>query len=255
MTDLKMAIPKLRESTVAILMLRMTKPETVEEGKLLPAQFDCAWGSAFSVVTDKYLVTAFHILNGGQSRDPGAKFYALVVPGNGDPLFTFPVVAFPVERADLDIAVLEIGPCSTPGIHLPAIPVSFAPQSDGTEVLTMGFPAPEIAGLHTDAVGNFVSGQFFLKSHANEGMIAAQYALNVPGVANHPHFYELNVAWHHGESGGAIARAGDEPVVFSLMQHYRNVQSPNGVLPGPRRGVALAAIRQELESLGVVGVP
>lgn len=254
MADLKTAIPKLRESTAAILMLRMTKLATVEEGKLLPAQFECGWGSAFSVVSDKYLVTAFHVLNNGKPRDPGAKFYALVVPGNGNPFFSFPVVAFPVERQDLDIAVLEIGPCSTAGIHLPALPVSFAPQADGTEVLTMGFPAPEIVGLNADPLGNFLGGQFFLKSHANEGIVAAQYELNVLGAANTLHFYELNVAWHHGESGGPIVSATDEPTVFSLMQHYRNVQGPNGVLPGPRRGIALSTIRQELEGLGVVGV-
>ncbi|MEI8356698.1 MAG: trypsin-like peptidase domain-containing protein, partial [Deltaproteobacteria bacterium] len=224
------------------------------DGKLQPAQFECGWGSAFSIVSDKYIVTAFHVLNDGKPRDPSTKFYALVVPGNGDPFFTFPVVAFPIERQVLDIAVLEIGPCSTAGIHLPALPVSFVPQTDGTEVLTMGFPAPEIAGLNADPQGNFLGGQFFLKSHANEGIVAAQYILNVPGVANNPHFYELNVAWHHGESGGPIVTATDQPVVFSLMQHYRNVQGPNGVLPGPRRGIALSAIRRELGGLGVVGV-
>jgi hypothetical protein len=238
---MKVAIPKLRESVAAILKLRVTTPGP-------PTQFNYGWGSAFSVVQDKYLVTAFHVLNSGQPREPDAKFYALVVPGNGDPFFTFPVVAFPVERQDLDIAVLEIGPCSTPGIHLPALPVSFAPQADGTHALTMGFPAPEIVGLNADPQGNFHGGQFFLKSHGNEGIVAAQY------VANNLRFYELNVGWHHGESGGPIATVADQPVAFSLMQHYRNVQGPNGVLPGPRRGIGLSGIQQELEGLGVVGV-
>jgi len=246
---LKVAIPKLRESVAAILKLRMTKPETVKKGKTRPAQFECGWGSAFSAVSDKYLVTAFHVLNGGKPRDPSAKFYALVVPGNGDPFFTFPVVAFPVERHDLDMAVLEIGTCLTAGIHLPALPVSFAPQADGTEVLTMGFPAPEIAGLNADPQGNFLGGSFFLKSHANEGIVAAQYVL----AGNLP-VYELNVGWHHGESGGPIATLADQPVAFSLMQQYRNVQSPHGIFPGPHRGLALSAIRRELEDLGVVGV-
>jgi hypothetical protein len=238
---MKAAISRLRESVAAILKLRMTSPGP-------PAQFNCGWGSAFSVVPDKYLVTAFHVLNGGQPREPDAKFYALVVPGNGDPFFTFPVVAFPVERQDLDIAVLEIGPCSTAGIHLPATPVSFAPQADGTQVLTMGFPAPEIGGLNADPQGNFLGGQFFLKSHGNEGIVAAQY------VSNNLRIYEVNVAFHHGESGGPIATVDDQPVAFSLMQHYRNVQGPHGILAGPRRGIGLSAIRHELEALGVVGV-
>jgi hypothetical protein len=249
MPGLKVAIPKLRESLAAILRLRMTKPETVKKGKVLPAQFEAGWGSAFCVVSDKYLVTAFHVLNEGKPRNPSAKFYALVVPGNGDPFFTFPVVAFPVEGQHLDMAVLEIGPCLTDGIHLPALPVSFAPQADGTEVLTMGFPAPQIAGLNADPQGNFLGGQFFLKSHANEGIVAAQYVL----AGNLP-VYELNVGWHHGESGGPIVTIADQPVAFSLMQHYRDIQGPHGVLPGPHRGLALSAIRKELEGLGVVGV-
>ena len=248
MADLKVAILKLRESVAVILWLRMTAPESTKKGKVRPAQFECGWGSGFSVASDKYLVTAFHVLNGGKPRDPDAKFYALVVPANGDPFFTFPVVAFPVERPDVDMAVLEIGPCSTAGVHLPALPVSFAAQADGTEVLTMGFPAPEVVGLNADPQGHFLGGQFFLKSHANEGIVAAQYI-----AAGGLPFYELNVGWHHGESGGPIASVATQPVAFSLMQHYRNIQGLNGVLPGPRRGLALSTIRQELEALGVAG--
>jgi hypothetical protein len=249
MADLKVAIPKLRESIVAIMKLRRTKPETVRKGKVRPAQFEVGWGSAFCVVADKYLVTAFHVLNGGKPREQSAKYYALIVPSNADPFFHFPVVSFPLERSDLDIAVLEIGACSRAGVNLPALPVAFVPQVDGVQVLTMGFPAPEIGALNADPNGNFLGGQFFLKSHANEGIIAAQYALggNLP-------VYELNVGWHHGESGGPIAMFADLPVAFSLMQHYRNVQGPHGVLPGPRRGVALSAIRNELEALGVIGL-
>jgi hypothetical protein len=248
--SLAVAIPKLRESITAILRLRLTKPESVDQGKVVPAQYEVGWGSGFCVVLNKYVITAFHVLSGGNpTRDPAAKFYALVVPKNGDPFYCFPVVSFPLERADLDIAVVEIGPCSTPGIHLWALPISFALQPDGTQVLTMGFPAPEVAGLHADPQGNFLGGQFFLKSHANEGMVAAQYVL-----AGTLPFYELNVGWHHGESGGPVTTAADTPVAFTLMQHYRNVQGPHGVLDGPRRGLALSAIQNELTGLGVVGV-
>jgi hypothetical protein len=200
---------------------------------------------------DKYVVTAAHILTGGvgSTRNPAAKFYALVVPGNGDPFFTFPVVSFPVERPDLDVAVLELGPCSNAAVHLPAVPVTFAPQPDGAPVLTMGFPAPEIQGLNADPQGNFLGGQFFLKSHANEGIVAAQYRLS-----GNLEVYELNVGWHHGESGGPIATFADQPVAFSLMQQYRKVQTPDGVVMGPRRGVALSQIKKELNALGVIGV-
>jgi hypothetical protein len=188
------------------------------------------------------------VLNNGQARNVQDKFYALVVPGNGNPFFFFPVIAFPLEKPDLDLAVLEIGPCADPSVHLPALPMSFTPQPDGTRVVTVGFPAPQIAGLNVDAQGNFLGGQFFLKSHANEGIVSAQY---VEGTMP---FYELNVGWHHGESGGPIAALTEQPAVFSMMQQYRNVQGPHGMLPGPHRGRPLSAIQRELEGLGVKGV-
>jgi hypothetical protein len=254
MADLKVAIARLRESTAAILRLGLSQQETTEPRNVSSASYEYGWGSAFAVISDKYLVTAFHVLNNGLPRDPNAKFYAFMVPGNGGPVVPFPVVAFPIERQDLDIAVLEIAPCSTAGNHLVGLPVSFAPQSDGTRVLTMGFPGPKIHALNVNTEGSFLGGQFFLKSHANEGIVAAQYPLDVTGAPRTFPFYELNVMWHHGESGGAIAIADDEPVVFSVMQHYRDIQSPHGVFAGPHRGVALSAIQQELEDLGVVGV-
>jgi len=249
MADLTTAIPSVRESTAAILRIRPVRAEKVKKGKVRPAQFQAGVvGSAFCVVADRYLVTAFHVLNGGQPRNPQDKFFALVVPGNGDPAFHFPIVSVRLERADVDVAVLEIGACATAGVHIPAVPVTFAAQPDGSRVVTVGFPAPEIAQLGVDAQGNFIGGQFFLKSHANEGIVSAQYVIG--GVRG----YELNVGWHHGESGGPIAKLADTPAVFSLMQHYRNVQGPHGVMPGPHRGCALSTVEQELTALGVTGV-
>jgi Trypsin-like peptidase domain len=249
MADLTIAIPIVRESVAAILRVRMSRPESVKKGKVRPAQFQASLaGSAFCVVVDRHLVTAFHVLNGGKPREAGDRFYAFAVPGNGDPAFWFPVIGFPAERPDLDIAVVEIGPCATAGVHIPALPVSFTPRPDGTRVITVGYPAPEIVGLNLDAQGHFLGGEFVLKSHANEGIVSAQYILN------HVLLYELNVGWHHGESGGPVAALEDRPAVFSLMQHYRNIQSPHGTVAGPHRGHALSALQQELTDLGVVGV-
>jgi hypothetical protein len=115
-------------------------------------------------------------------------------------------------------------------------------------VVTVGYPAPEIVNLNVDLHGNFVGGQFFLKSHANEGIVSAQYILGGVPV------YELNVGWHHGESGGPVVAVEDQPAAFLLMQHYRNIQSPHGKVAGPHRGCALSGIQQELERLGVAGV-
>jgi Trypsin-like peptidase domain len=256
MANLQIAIPTLRESTVAILSLTPKTPEKIKKGKVIPAQYNVTWGTAFSVVSDRYLVTAFHTLNGGNPRNPNTKFYALSVPGNGNPYYVFPIIGFPLERSDIDIAVLEIGPCTTAGIHLPAVPLTFAPKVDGTEVLTMGFPAPEVVNLNVDATHNFQSGQFFLKSSANEGILASQYlGTTLDGV--NMFMYEFNVSWVHGESGGPVAviRDNNQPTVISLMQNYRLATSPDGrKIPGPRRGISLSMIKPELEAMGVVGV-
>jgi len=248
MPDLVTAIPVVRQSVAAILRVRMSRAETVKKGKVRPAQFQVAFmGSAFCVATDRYLVTAFHVLNGGQPRNTQDRFYAFVVPGNGDPAFHFPVIGFPVERPNIDMAIVEIGPCATPGVSIPAVAVSFDRQPDGARVVTVGCPSPEIGGLNVDAQGNFLGGQFFLKSHANEGIVSAQYVIGAVPV------YELNVGWHHGESGGPVAVLTDPPRVFSLMQHYRNIKSPHGTVAGPHRGCALSAIQPDLTGLGVAG--
>ena len=238
------AIPTVRESVVAVFRYRTVRPESTKKGKVHPAQFSVGWGSGFCIVPDRYVVTAFHVLNGGQPRSPTDRLLAFVVPGNGDPAYQFPVTGFPLERPDLDLAILEIDPCITPGIHLPAVPVSFAAQRDGTRVLTLGFPAPEIAGLNIDTQSNFRGGQFFLKSHANEGILSAQYALG------QVHVYEFNVGWHHGESGGPVLRLDDPIAAFTIMQQYRNINSPHGTVAGPHRGCALSAIRSDIERLG-----
>lgn len=248
MTDLIQAIPRVRDSVVAVLRVHQAHGEKVKKGHRVPAQVTCSFGSAFCVMDDRYLVTAHHVLNGGQPRDPADRFFAFTVPGNGGPAYHFPVTGFPFESAELDLAVLEIGPGATPDVHLPALPVSFDPFPDGTAVVTLGYPSPQIRDIKVDPDLNYRGGQFFLKSHANEGIVAAQYD------AGGNRMYELNVGWHHGESGGPIASATSSPVVFSLMQHYRNVQSPHGIVAGPHRGLALSCIADELESLGVRAV-
>jgi hypothetical protein len=251
MSRLITTIPQVRESVAAVLRLHRTRPESTEGGEVHPAQFQMSFGSGFCVLEDRYVVTAFHNLNGGQpgiARVPEDRFYLFTVPGNGEPAYHFPVVAFPVERPDLDLAVLEIGPCAVPGMHIPAVAVSFAPRPDGTRVVTVGYPAPEVYAAEIDPDGAYRGGQFFLKSHANEGIVSAQYTLGGTPL------YELNVGWHHGESGGPIVALDDPAAAFSIMQQYRNVQSPHGVVAGPHRGVALSTIEAELAALGVSGV-
>jgi hypothetical protein len=212
---------------------------------LRPAKFNVALGgSAFCIVADRYLLTAHHVLNNGHAREPNDKFYAFVVPGNGNVAHHFPIVSFPLERPDIDVAVLEIGPCATAGVHFPALPLSFGQLVDGTRVVTVGFPAPEIVGVGLDREGNYLGGQLFLMSHANEGIVSAHYSLGTVPV------YELNVGWHHGESGGPIVCLDDPVAAFSLMQHYRNIKAPHGTMAGPHRGCALSSLQPDLVALG-----
>lgn len=239
------AISVVRGSTVAILRVHLVRPEVVKKGKTLPAEVKCFFGSGFCIAENRLVATAHHVLSGGTTRNPKDRFYVLTVPENGDPAFHYPVTGFPLEVPELDFAVVELGPCSSPNIQLPALPVTYEPLRDGTPVVTIGYPSPEIGGINVDKDLNYFGGQFFLKSHANEGIVAAQYQL-----AGTP-IYELNVGWHHGESGGPIATTDTKPAVFSLMQHYRNVQSPHGVVAGPHRGIALSVVRDRLEDLGV----
>ncbi len=248
MPELITTIPIVRESVLAILRTRLIKPETVKKGKLRPGKIQFGWGSGFCITADRYVATAYHNLNAGQPPNSADKFYAFVVPQNADIAYHFPVVGFPIQRQEIDMAVLELGPCAIAGISIPAMPISFNRPPDGSHVMTLGFPAPEIGAINVDAQGNFQNGQFFLKSHANEGIVAAQYVLG--GI----HVYELNIGWHHGESGGPIVTLTDPPAAFSMMQQYRNVQSPHGVIAGPRRGCALSMIRDELAALGVNGI-
>lgn len=242
--DLVAAIPTARESVVALFRYRIVRPQSSKKGKIRPAQFNVGWGSGFCIVSDRCIVTAFHVLNGGQPRNPSDRFVAFVVPGNGGPAHHFPVTGFPLEKPDLDLAILEIGPCATAGIHLPAIPVSFGAQQDGARVLTIGFPAPEIVNLNVDPQGDYHGGTFFLKSHANEGILSAQYLLGQLQV------YEFNVGWHHGESGGPVLRLDDPIAAFTIMQQYRNIKSPHGTVAGPHRGCALSSISPDLQRLG-----
>jgi hypothetical protein len=161
----------------------------IKKGKVKPATFELSWGSGFCIATDRYVVTAHHILSGGKTRDPKDKFCAFVVPQNADQAFHFPVISFPVERADFDIAILELGLGASKGISIPGMPISFDQPPDGSRVMTVGFPAPQIEQVTITTQGDYQGGRFFLKSHANEGIVSAQYVTDGQPV------YELNIGW------------------------------------------------------------
>ena len=117
------------------------------------------------------------------------------------------------------------------------------PVPDGTRVLTYGYPAPQVRSAKINPQGRLLQVRTVLLSHANEGIVASQYEFGAY------HVYELNVGWHHGESGGPVLIL-DPPRVIAIMQQYRNIQTPHGVMPGPHRGIAISAVSSHIANLG-----
>jgi len=245
MLNLIQAISNVRDSVVAVLRIHMLEPAKQQEGITTPPQYQISIvGSAWCIVDDKYVVTANHIFNGGKPRIESDKFYVFTVPQNGPKAFPLPVNDYILEDSNSDMAILEIGPAFNHDVRIKSCPITFKFQSDGTKALTYGFPAPIVESGNVDQDGNFRGGNFFLKAHANEGIVSASYAFGDQLV------YELNIGWHHGESGGPIfTLEGEVPAVFSVMQQYRKVQTPNGIIPGPHKGRSLSAIEQTLKDL------
>jgi hypothetical protein len=219
-------------------------PAPDSSGSSAPPQYAVSFvGTAWCIVESRYFITANHIFNKGQPRNPEDKFILFFVPNNGLVAYHTNVTGFVLENEAYDIALIEISSLPPQVTSVPAVPVTFAVQDDGTRVLTYGFPSPIISNAQVGVQGDWVRGSIFLKGHANEGIIAGQYDLN--GALA----YELNVGWHHGESGGPIFKL-DPTAAFALMQTYRGIQSPNGVYPGPRRGFSVEVIKSTLEGIG-----
>lgn len=246
MDMLKGAIATIRPAVTAVMRLQTTLQGTSPDGTL-NWRYDATFGSGVCVARNRYVLTVAHNLGLDGIRNPKEKIFVLAVPNNGTEFSAFPVNGVPLDMPELDFAVLEIGPAIFGSVELSSTPVSFQAQDDGSRVLTLGFPGVVVSEMRLDSTGNFMGGAFFLRSHANEGIIAANY---LDGPNGRP-MYEFNVGWHHGESGGPVTTCTDNPAVITLMQDYRNIQSPHGVQAGPRRGRSLAIIEKELRALGV----
>lgn len=246
MSHLVRGIATVRNSICAIMRIARVGEQNISEDTSLPLQFNVSFvGTAWCVVPNRYFVTAYHVFNNGQPRDPNDRFNLFFVPNNGPLAFSTPITGFLLEDTVHDIGVIEISACPSQISGIPSLAVTFQNQPDGTEVLTYGFPSPILAAGSLDSLGNWAGGQMQLKTHANEGIIAGQYDINGTTV------YELNVGWHHGESGGPIVRM-DPVAVFALMQAYRLIQSPHGTFAGPHQGHSIEAIRTTLETIGAV---
>ncbi len=237
-------IASVRDSVVAVLRIHPVQATVDPVSPAAPRQFQVAMvGTAWCIVENRYFVTAHHIFNDEQPRDHADRFYIFTVPQNGPVAYHTPVMAFPLEDHQSDFAILEIPQPTGPAPPIPASPVTFRRPRDGEHVLTYGFPAPVIARGNLDQNGNWGGGEFFLKGHANEGIVSGQFEIDGHVL------YELNVGWYNGESGGPILSL-DPVACFAVMQRYRRVQTRDGVVPGPRQGRALTAIESHLRNLG-----
>jgi hypothetical protein len=241
-TGLVKPFARIRDSVCAVLKIS----RSIDQSGLQPDQV--RWdmsiaGTAWCIVPNRYLVTAYHVFNRGQPRNPGDKFSIFVVPGNGPRAYNTEVIGFPVERPDVDMTVIEISPPTDFPSNIPSMNVTLDRPKDGEKVLTYGFPAPQIYQGNVDINGIWRGGNLFLLANANEGIVAGQFEVNKLVT------YELNVGWHHGESGGPIIRL-KSGAAFSIMQRYRNIQTQHGTMAGPHQGNALSAIEGDLRALG-----
>jgi len=229
------AIHSVRNSVCAVLRIHPTGTSDKAEVKFV--------GSAWCVVDNKYLVTANHIFNDSQERDLNDRFYVFTVPGNEGLAYPAPVTSVLLEDAESDMAIIEINSNANQDFSIKNIPITLRPHQDGESILTIGFPEPVIERFEVDNDFNYISGAFFLKSHANEGIISAQYEMD-----NH-FFYEFNTGWFPGESGGPIVSVGPL-ATFATMQQYRDINTRNGVIPGPCQGRPLRLIENSLQQIG-----
>lgn len=235
-------IARIRDSVCAVLRIR----KAADQSGLQPGQVNYEIGivgTAWCIVPNRYLVTAFHVFNECKAREAADKFFVFTVPGNGPIAYHAPVIAFPIERPDVDMAIIEVSLPSGFPVTIPSMSVTFDRLADGEKVLTYAFPAPRINQGRVNANGEWCGGDLFLKANANEGIVAGQFEYNSLIT------YELNVGWHHGESGGPIIRL-KTVAAFSIMQRYRNIQTPLGIVAGPHQGNALSAIEGDLRVLG-----
>ena len=200
-------------------------------------------GTAWAIVDSQYFITAHHVLNNGQARDPNDKFYIFSVPGNGPRAQRVTVSSFPFEDSVSDMAILEVDPSSNQNFSAPALDITFRDHDDGEPVLTVGFPELKIFQARIDPQLNWRGGNMLLKSYANEGIIASQFEIN-----NHL-TYEFSIQWFQGESGGPIVSLSPL-AVFSIMQGYRSINTVHGVVPGPHQGKTISLIDQEIRNLG-----
>lgn len=166
-------------------------------------------------IGDRRFITAQHVLNNGQARQPGDSFELLRAPGNGAQLDRIPVQGFLLENLSKDIAVLEVASKSLNHLSpIQPIPISFDAIEDGLEIFSYGYPEPAVQVGPADAQGRQQGIQTVMMSRANTGIVSAQYPINGEQKL------EVTIDWFNGESGGPIIRT-DSGMAIGFMQATR----------------------------------
>jgi len=224
-------ITQIRDSVCAVLRLQQINQNQINLSIV---------GTAWCFVRNKFLITAHHVFNNGNPRNPADKFVILRAPNNGSRLERMPIVNFNLEDSQSDFAILEISDPTSASIELPALQISFDKVQDGVDVITYGCPSPEVS--NASVVEGQINFNTNLVATANLGIVSAQVEdRNVPT-------YFFNVHWFNGESGGPILTT-ESLKVFAIMQMSKNISTPNGIIPGPRLGRSLLAIQDKIQAL------
>lgn len=228
MAALSSKIREIRNAVCGILRIRQ-RPNNQTDFAIV--------GTAWCISNNQYFVTAHHVLNDGNPRNPSDKFLLIRRLNNGEIFDNLPVVNFPLEERQNDYAVLEVSIPDARRINIPPLRVSFRAVPDGTEVLTYGCPAPRVTGVSRS--GSSVNFAVDLVARADRGIVSAQLPLKVGRD------YVFTVHWFNGESGGPVLDVRTLRVI-AIMQRQQNIDTGRATVPGPRLGRSLSAVQNEL---------
>ena len=169
MSNMAGVVAGVRESVGALLRIR----KAADQSKAPPGEFQVervVVGTAWCVVSNRYLVTAHHVFNSGGPRDLNDRFFAFFVPGNGAAIYHTPITSFPVENSAADLAVVEIEPRPGFPANVTALPITYSKPHDGERVLTYGFPAPVVTTAIIDNQLNWRGGSWSSKATPTRGL-------------------------------------------------------------------------------------
>src|SRR4051812_21337279 len=140
MSNFVVGISRIRDSVAAVLKISQEAPAPSSPAGALPTFGVAFVGTAWCVVRNRCFVTAQHVFNNGQARNPSDRFVLFFVPANGLMGFHTPVTGFAHEDAANDMAIVEIGAPPAGVANVPAGPLSLKHPTHGTPGATYRVP-------------------------------------------------------------------------------------------------------------------